>query len=315
MSNRSVLAVKVKTIGQQLGFSFVGIAKVRRLEDEGRRLEAWLNKGYHGEMGYMANHFEKRIDPGQLVPGAKSVISLLYNYYTEEEQADPSAPKLSKYAYGKDYHLVIKDKLKALLEGIRTEIGAVEGRCFVDSAPVLERDWAKYAGLGWTGKNTLLIHPKAGSYFFLAELILDLELEADAPMRDHCGTCTRCIDACPTEAISPAGYLVDGSKCISYLTIELKDEIPDEFSGRMKNWMFGCDICQQVCPWNRFSKKHTEPAFEPEENLMQMSRQEWVEITQEVFQKIFKGSAVKRTKFSGLRRNIDFLIASNIGSK
>ena len=315
MSNRSVLAVKVKTIGQQLGFSFVGIAKVRRLEDEGRRLEAWLNKGYHGEMSYMANHFEKRIDPGQLVPGAKSVISLLYNYYTEEEQADPSAPKLSKYAYGKDYHLVIKDKLKALLEGIRTEIGAVEGRCFVDSAPVLERDWAKYAGLGWTGKNTLLIHPKAGSYFFLAELILDLELEADVPMRDYCGTCTRCIDACPTEAISPAGYLVDGSKCISYLTIELKDEIPDEFSGKLKNWMFGCDICQQVCPWNRFSKKHTEPAFEPEENLMQMSRQEWVEITQEVFQKIFKGSAVKRTKFSGLRRNIDFLIASNIGSK
>jgi len=307
MADSETLALQVKSIARQQGFSFVGIAKARALDEEARRLEAWLNNGYHGQMGYMENHFEKRIDPTRLVPGAKSVICLMYNYYTRVKQQDPQAPKLSKYAYGNDYHYVIKKKLRHFMDAIRTEIGDVEGRCFVDSAPVLERDWAKYAGLGWTGKNTLLIHPRAGSYFFLAELIIDLDLQPDVQMKDYCGTCTRCIDACPTDAISPQGYIVDGSRCISYLTIELKEEIPEEFSGKMANWIFGCDICQQVCPWNRFSKQHTEPAFEPDDALIQMSKQEWVEITQEVFQKIFKRSAVKRTKFKGLRRNIDFV--------
>ena len=255
----------------------------------------------------MENHFEKRIDPTKLVPGAKSVIVLMHNYFPKNKQADPTAPKLARYAFGEDYHFVLKRKLKDLLQFIQNNIGEVEGRCFVDSAPVLERDWAKHAGIGWTGKNTLLINPKAGSYFFLAELILDLELEPDNPMKDYCGTCTRCIDACPTGAISPEGYLLDGSKCISYLTIELKNSIPESFRDSMENWMFGCDICQEVCPWNRFSKPHDEPAFEPHPDLLKMKKKEWEEITQEVFQKLFKKSAVKRTKYHGLKRNIDFL--------
>lgn len=298
---------RIREEAKRLGFSFVGIAKAEHMDAEARRLEAWLHQGMHGEMQYMENHFEKRVDPTKLVPGAKSVVSLMYNYYTEQEQTDPEAPKISKYAYGEDYHFVIKRKLKDLLRFIREEIGEVNGRCFVDSAPVLERDWAKRAGVGWVGKNTLLIHPKAGSYFFLAELILDLELEPDSPMRDYCGTCTRCIDACPTEAISPQGYLVDGSKCISYLTIELRDAIPNEFQGKMENWMFGCDICQEVCPWNRFSKPHHEPAFEPHPDLLDMDKRDWQELTEEVFKKVFKKSAVKRTKYEGLRRNIAFL--------
>lgn len=297
----------IRAEAHRLGFSFVGFAKARQLDEEARKLEAWLNKGYHGEMGYMANHFEKRIDPTKLVPGAKSIIVLMYNYFPKEEQKDPNAPKLARYAYGEDYHFVLKRKLKDLLQFIREEIGEVDGRCFVDSAPVMERDWAKYAGVGWTGKNTLLIHPKAGSYFFLAELILDLELEADAPIRDHCGTCRRCIDACPTDAISPEGYLLDGSKCISYLTIELKNAIPEEFKGRMENWMFGCDICQEVCPWNRFSKPHKESHFEPKEGMLEMSKRDWEEITEVVFRELFRKSAVKRTKYSGLKRNIEFL--------
>lgn len=293
---------------QRLGFTHIGFAKAEYMDEEARRLEDWLQQGLHGKMQYLENHFDKRVDPTQLVEGAKTVISLTYNYYTDQEQADPEAPKISKYAYGKDYHFVIKNKLKSLLHFIKENIGEVNGRCFVDSAPVLERDWAKRAGTGWMGKNTLLIHPKKGSYFFLAELILDLKLdEYDAPMKDYCGTCTRCIDACPTEAISPQGYLVDGSKCISYFTIELKEAIPDEYQGKFENWMFGCDICQEVCPWNRFSQRHNESAFEPHPDLLQMNKREWEEITEEVFQKIFKDSAVKRTKYHGLKRNIDFL--------
>lgn len=291
----------------RLGFELVGMAKATRLDAEARRLEEWLNKGYQGRMQYMENHFDKRIDPRELVPNAKSVISLMYNYYTEETQDDPDAPKLAMYAYGQDYHQVLKEKLHELLQFIRSEVGEVDGRCFVDSAPVLEREWAKRSGLGWLGKNTLLIHPKKGSYYFLAELILDLPLEYDLPMKDYCGTCRRCIEACPTDAIAPSGYLLDASKCISYLTIELKEEIPKEFKGKMENWAFGCDICQEVCPWNRFSKQHQEPSFAPHPDLLGMTSLEWQEITTEVFARVFKGTAVKRTKFQGLRRNIDFL--------
>jgi epoxyqueuosine reductase len=258
-------------------------------------------------MRYMENHFDKRLDPRLLVDGARSVISLALNYYTEDNQSDPFAPKISKYAYGGDYHHVIKSKLKALLEVIQSKIGEVHGRAFVDSAPVLDKAWAKKAGLGWIGKNTNLINTRTGSFFFLAELIVDIELEYDIPATvDHCGTCTRCIDACPTEAIV-APYVVDGSRCISYLTIELKNEIPQEFRGKMDNWMFGCDVCQDVCPWNKFSVLHREPAFKPNDNLLNMSDIDWQDITEEVFQKVFKDSPVKRTKFIGLKRNIDFL--------
>jgi epoxyqueuosine reductase len=291
----------------RLGFSFVGVARAERMDEEARRLEAWLNKGLHGNMHYMENHFDKRIDPTLLVPGAKSVISLLYNYHNPEKQTDPGAPKLSQYAYGEDYHFVIKRKLRELVANLAEEVGEIDGRVFVDSAPVLERDWARRAGNGWVGKHTLLIHPRAGSYFFLAEIISDLELPPDPPMKDYCGTCRRCIDACPTEAIAPEGYLLDGSKCISYLTIELREAIPDTFAGQMDNWMFGCDICQEVCPWNRFAQPHQEPAFEPHPELLEMSRVDWQELTEEVFRKLFRKSAVKRTKYAGLQRNIKFL--------
>ena len=291
----------------RLGFDFIGFAKAEKLESEAKKLEQWLNQGMHGQMGYMANHFEKRIDPRKLVPGAKTVVTLTYNHFTEKEQVDPNAPKISKYAYGKDYHFVLKNKLKTLLNFIRTEIGEVDGRCFVDSAPVMERDWAKKTGAGWVGKNTLLIHPKRGSFFFLAELIIDLELVYDHPIKDYCGTCTRCIDACPTDAISPSGYVVDGSKCISYFTIELKDAIPEAYKGQFENWMFGCDICQDVCPWNRFATQHNEPEFEPHPHLLEMKKEEWEEITEEVFREIFRKNPVKRTKYAGLKRNIEFL--------
>lgn len=291
----------------RLGFSFMGVAKAEFMNKEAHKLDEWLNKGYHGEMSYMANHFDKRVDPTLLVPGAKTVISLLYNYHNPAKQQDENAPKLSQYAYGKDYHFVIKDKLKSLFTFIQEQVGEIEGRVFTDSAPVLEREWARRSGMGWNGKHTLLIHPKAGSYFFLAELISDLDLPEDSPIKDYCGTCTRCIDACPTEAIAPEGYLLDGSKCISYLTIELRDAIPSSFQDKMDNWMFGCDICQQVCPWNRFAQKHNEPDFEPHENLLELKKNEWEELTVETFRKVFKKSAVKRTKFDGLERNIRFL--------
>jgi len=305
--NKHAYTNLIKTEAKKLGFMFCGMAKAEFLEDEAPRLETWLKKGMHGEMQYMENHFDKRLDPRLLVDGAKSVISMGLNYYTENEQHDPLAPKISSYAYGADYHHVIKDKLKQLLEIINEKIGEVNGRAFVDSAPVLDKAWAKKAGMGWIGKNTNLISKKAGSFFFLAELIVDLELEYDVePTADHCGTCTKCIDACPTEAIV-APYIVDGSRCISYLTIELKNEIPQEFKGKMDNWMFGCDICQDVCPWNKFSVLNTEPSFTPKHELLGMSKHDWEDITQDVFQKVFKNSAVKRTKFAGLKRNIEFL--------
>ncbi|HMQ50183.1 MAG TPA: tRNA epoxyqueuosine(34) reductase QueG [Saprospiraceae bacterium] len=298
----------IETEAKRLGFSFVGIARAEHMDEEARRLEQWLNGGHHGQMAYMANHFDKRTDPRKLVEGARSVISLMYNYYTEAQQEDATAPKISKYAFGKDYHGVIKSKLRSLLEFINREIGEVSGRCFVDSAPVLERDWARRSGLGWMGKNTMLIHPKAGSYFFLAELIVDLELAYEhQPMKDFCGTCRRCIDACPTAAISPQGYLLDASRCISYFTIELRDALPDAYKGQFDNWMFGCDICQDVCPWNRFSKPHQESEFEPSAELMGRKKEEWEDLTEEVFRQLFRHSAVKRTGFKGLKRNIQFL--------
>ena len=298
----------IKTEAVRLGFMACGISKAEFLEEEAPRLENWLKNSHHGEMSYMENHFDKRLDPRLLVEDAKSVVSLTLNYFTGEKQLDPTAPKISKYAYGEDYHSVIKEKLKALMAFITDEIGEVAGRCFVDSAPVMDKAWAQKSGLGWRGKNSNLISKEAGSFFFLAELIIDLELEYDSPfMADHCGSCTRCIDACPTDAIV-APYVVDGSKCISYLTIELKNEIPTEFKNKMENWMFGCDICQDVCPWNRFSIPHHEPAFKPSDELLQFSKKDLIEMTDEVFKKVFKFSAVKRTKFSGLKRNIDFLL-------
>ena len=297
----------IKQKAQELGFFYCGISKAEFLEEEAPRLEAWLNQQRHGKMSYMENHFDKRLDPRLLVDGAKSVISLLLNYYTEEKQSDVTAPKISKYAYGEDYHVVIKEKLRQLMQFIETEIGEVSGRVFVDSAPVMDKAWAKKSGLGWIGKNSNLIHPKSGSFFFIAELIIDLELEADGPIKDYCGTCTKCIDACPTDAIIEP-YVVDGSKCISYLTIELKDALlPTEFKGKMDNWAFGCDICQDVCPWNRFSLLHNEPRFNPSQNLLQLSKSDWQDLSEEVFSELFKLSAIKRTKFDGLKRNIAFL--------
>jgi len=297
----------IKETAKSMGFISVGVSKAKFMGQEAKRLEDWLNQDAHGKMSYMENHFDKRVDPTKLVPGAKSVVSLAYNYYHSELQKDTEAPKLSMYAYGKDYHTVVKDKLYELMNRLQEHVGAVEGRCFVDSAPVMERDWAKRSGLGWIGKHSLLLSKQKGSYFFLAELIIDLELTSDHPVANHCGTCTRCVDACPTDAIPAEGYVVDASKCISYLTIELRDDIPNEFANKMDNWMFGCDICQQVCPWNRFSKQHSEPAFEPHPDLLSMKRNEWEEITQEVFSEIFRKSAVKRTKYAGLKRNIAFL--------
>ena len=297
----------IKNKAKELGFFFCGISKADFLKDEAPRLEKWLSEGRNGKMDYMQNHFDKRLDPRLLVDNAKSVVSLLLNYYPNEVQSDSLAPKLSKYAYGEDYHFVIKDKLKELFNFIQDEIGEVGGRVFVDSAPVMDKAWAKKSGLGWIGKNANLINPKNGSFFFIAELILDLELSEDGPMKDYCGTCTRCIDACPTDAIIEP-YVVDGSKCISYLTIELKDQIiPSEFKGKMDNWMFGCDICQDVCPWNRFSKPHSEPKFNPHDQLLKMSKVDWEDISEEIFRELFRNSAVKRTKNVGLVRNIEFL--------
>ncbi|MES2628120.1 MAG: tRNA epoxyqueuosine(34) reductase QueG [Bacteroidota bacterium] len=296
----------IKEETRRLGFEYCGISKAEFLEEEAPRLESWLKKNMHGSMHYMENHFDKRLDPRLLVDDAKSVISLLLNYYPEETQADPEAPRISKYAYGKDYHDVIKAKLRELLHFITENIGEVNGRGFVDSAPVLDKAWAKKSGLGWVGKNSNLVTRQQGSFLFIAELIVDLELEPDGPIKDYCGSCTRCIDACPTDAIVDP-YVVDGSKCISYFTIELKENIPNEFKGKFDDWTFGCDICQDVCPWNRFSKPHSEPLFNNTTGLLDMSKRDWEEITQEVFSKVFSGSAVKRTKFQGLKRNMDFL--------
>lgn len=295
----------IKEKARELGFSYCGISKASFLEEEAPRLESWLKRNMHGSMTYMENHFDKRLDPRLLVPGARSVVSLLLNYYPEEKQIEDSF-KISKYAYGEDYHFVIKDKLKSLLSGIQDEIGEVEGRVFVDSAPVLDKAWAARSGLGWIGKNNNLIRKGEGSFFFIAELIIDLDLEYDAPTTDHCGSCTACIDACPTQAIE-SPYIVNGSKCISYLTIELKDAIPDEFTGKLDDWMYGCDVCQDVCPWNRFSKPHSEPLFQPKSSLIDYDKQQWKDLTNELFNDIFRKSAVKRAKFTGLMRNIAFL--------
>lgn len=292
----------VKATAKKLGFDYCGISKAEFLAEEAPRLENWLKNQQHGKMSYMENHFDKRLDPTKLVLGAKSVVSLLYNYYPEKDLAREGEFKIAKYAYGQDYHFVVKDKLKTFMSLLQEQIGNIEGRVFVDSAPVMERQWAAKSGLGWVGKHTLLINKEQGSYFFLAELILDLDLEPDGPIKDYCGTCTRCVDACPTDAITP--YQLDASKCISYLTIELKDEIPEEFAGQMENWIFGCDICQDVCPWNRFSKSHSESAFTPHQQLGEMNRENWQELTREIFQEIFRKSAVKRTKMEGLVRNI-----------
>jgi epoxyqueuosine reductase len=295
----------IKQLARELGFTYCGIAQARFLEEEAPKLEAWLKLGFHGKMKYMENHFDKRLDPTLLVPGAKSVISLLYNYYPEKDLSKPHHLKIAKYAYGEDYHFVIKDKLKEMLARMREEIGEVNGRAFVDSAPVMERAWARQAGLGWIGKNSLLLNRSMGSFFFLAELIVDLPLEYDGPVKDYCGTCTACMDACPTQAI-PKPYVVDASRCISYFTIELKEEIPEEGSGKFENWIFGCDICQDVCPWNRFAAPHREPRFAPSAELESLHHNNWTEITEEVFQRVFRKSAVKRTGFKGLLRNIAF---------
>ena len=297
---------RIKDHAKRLGFLSCGISNAGFLEDEAPRLEQWLRKGHHGSMTYMERNFDKRLDPTKLVPGAKSVVSLLYNYYPSAKQSDKEAPKISKYAYGKDYHFVVKEKLKELMHIIEEEIGEVSGRAFVDSAPVLDKAWAAKAGLGWIGKHTNLISKQAGSFYFIAELIIDLPLEADTPVTDHCGSCTACIDACPTDAII-APYQVDGSKCISHFTIELKEAIPQEVKGQFDNWAFGCDVCQDVCPWNRFSTPHQEPQFEPSPELMNLTKNDWHEITEVVFNRLFEKSAVQRTQFSGLKRNLDFL--------
>ncbi|WP_033957613.1 tRNA epoxyqueuosine(34) reductase QueG [Psychroserpens jangbogonensis] len=305
MDNKQQYTQFIKSEAKRLGFISCGISKAEFLEQEAPRLEKWLKSNAHGEMRYMENHFDKRLDPTKLVEGSKSVVSLLLNYYPSEIQNTESY-KLSKYAYGTDYHFVIKDKLKQLLHAIQDEIGDVQGRAFVDSAPVLDKAWAAKSGLGWIGKHSNLLTQQVGSFYFIAELIIDLDLEYDHAVTDHCGTCTACIDACPTEAITEP-YVVDGSKCISYFTIELKENIPSDFKGQFDDWMFGCDICQDVCPWNRFSKTHSEPLFNPHPELLSMSKNDWEEITKETFNKVFKKSAVKRTKFEGLQRNITFL--------
>jgi epoxyqueuosine reductase len=282
-----------------------GISKAQFLEEEASRLENWLNKNRNGEMKYMENHFDKRLNPTLLVDDAKSVVSLLLNYYPEQLQ-NPDSYKISKYAYGQDYHFVIKEKLKEFLFSIQSTIGEVSGRAFVDSAPVLDKAWAAKSGLGWIGKNSNLLTQKVGSFYFIAELIIDLDLEYDNATSDHCGTCSACIDACPTEAIV-APYIVDGSKCISYFTIELKENIPQEMKGQFDDWAFGCDVCQDVCPWNKFSKAHKEPLFDPNSELLSMSKKDWIEITEEIFTEVFRNSSLKRAKFKGIKRNINFL--------
>lgn len=305
LNNKTKYSQFIKNEAKRLGFLSCGISKAGFLEAEAPRLENWLNKNGHGQMQYMENHFDKRLDPTKLVEGSKSVISLLLNYYPTETQTENTF-KISKYAYGTDYHLVIKDKLKTLLQYIQEQIGDVHGRAFVDSAPVLDKAWAAKSGLGWIGKHSNLLTQQVGSFYFIAELIIDLDLEYDALTTNHCGSCTKCIDACPTQAITEP-YVVDGSKCISYFTIELKENIPKAFKGKLDDWVFGCDICQDVCPWNRFSKAHSEPLFNPHPELLEMTKKDWEEITEDTFSKVFQKSAVKRTKFSGLKRNIEFL--------
>ncbi|MDE0771395.1 MAG: tRNA epoxyqueuosine(34) reductase QueG [Salibacteraceae bacterium] len=305
MLKQTRLTHLIKSKAKEIGFEQVGISKAVRLEKEAPRLEKWLQSGYHGTMSWMENHFDKRIDPTELLVGAKSIISCTLNYYPEEVQVS-DAPKISKYAYGEDYHFVIKRKLKELIKIIGLEVGDINARAFVDSAPIMDKVWAEKSGLGWVGKNTNLIHPKKGSFFFVAEIVLDVELDYDNPINDYCGTCTKCIDECPTGAIVEP-YVVDGSKCISYFTIELKSDIPMEQQGKFEKWAFGCDICQDVCPWNKFSKPHSEEAFSPNPKLLSFTGKDWEELSEDVFKEIFKRSAVKRTKFEGLKRNLKFI--------
>lgn len=302
----------VKRWADDLGFMFCGISKARKLDEEADHLEQWIKQGFQGRMQYLEKNADVRLDPRLLVPGAQSVISLAFNYFPSRTQ-NPEAPKIARYAYGKDYHKVLKKKLITLFRTMQQEFGAVQGRVFVDSAPIMERKWAELSGIGWIGKNGLLINRQAGSYFFLAEIVTDLVLAADGPIKDYCGTCTACIDACPTQAILDHKTL-DASRCISYLTIELKDAIPNGFRGSMDNWMFGCDICQEVCPWNKFSKPHSTPEFEPKDALMELSSGQWEELTESVFHSLFEGSAVKRTGYEGLRRNIRFLKTDEPGA-
>ena len=304
-SNKEKYSQFIKAEAKRLGFLSCGISKAGFLEEEAPRLEHWLNQNHHGEMKYLEDHFDMRLNPTLLVDDAKSVISLLLNYYPPKEQIADSY-KISKYAYGKDYHNVIKRKLKKLLRSIQTAIGEVPGRAFVDFAPVMDKAWAAKSGLGWIGKSSNLLTQQVGSFYFIAELIVDLELAYDNPTTDHCGTCTACIDACPTQAIV-APYIVDGSKCISYFTIELKENIPNEMKGKLDDWMFGCDVCQDVCPWNKFSKAHSEPLFSPYPELLSFTKKDWEEITEETFAKVFPNSPLKRTKLEGLKRNIAFL--------
>ena len=296
----------IKREARRLGFDFCGISKADFLEDEAPHLEKWLQQDMQGKMQYMENYFDMRLDPRKLVDGAKSVISLMLNYYPEEKQND-DAPKISKYAYGKDYHFVIKSKLKELLHVLNEEIGEIHGRAFVDSAPVLDRAWAAKSGLGWIGKNAMLIRPQQGSFYFLAELIVDIELEPDGPIKDYCGSCTRCMDACPTQAIL-GPKIVDGSKCLSYFTIELKEAMPAEMESKMDGWMFGCDVCQDVCPWNRFSKPHSTEEMKPNESVLKMTKKDWEEITEEVFKSRFKDSPLQRAGYTGIKRNLDYLV-------
>jgi epoxyqueuosine reductase len=305
MNNKSTYSTIIKQEAKRLGFDFCGISKAEFLEEEAPRLEKWLKENKHGKMEYMENHFDKRLNPTLLVDDAKSVVSLLYNYFPEQQQ-NPDSPKISKYAYGLDYHDVIKDKLKEFLFTLKEKIGDVNGRAFVDSAPVLDKAWAKKSGLGWIGKNSNLINKKQGSFFFIAELIIDIDLQYDGAIKDYCGTCTKCIDACPTSAIVEP-YVVDGSKCISYFTIELKEAIPNDFKDKMDNWMFGCDVCQDVCPWNSFSEFHQEPKFNNTTGFLNFNTADWNQLNEVVFSTVFKGSAVKRTKYSGLMRNIEFI--------
>lgn len=305
-SKAKQLTQQLKDKAFALGFEFVGISKAKRLDEDGERLTKWLDRGKHAEMTYMANNFEKRIDPRKLVEGTKSVVSFLYNYHSKKEQVE-GAPKIAKYAYGKDYHFVIKEKLKSLMDYLKKEEPKTEGRFFVDSAPVLDRAWARESGLGWIGKNSMLINKQKGSDFFIGSMLLNLELIYDSPIKDYCGNCTRCIDSCPTDAIMPERS-IDSNRCISYLTIELKsDKIPEEFVDQLNGWAFGCDICQDVCPWNRFAVEHEEFEFEPKEELLAMTKDEWHNLDQETFSNLFRKSAVKRAKFKGLKRNLDAL--------
>ena len=296
----------LKAKAHELGFVSIGISKAEELSEEAPRLERWLKEGMHGEMKYMEGHFEKRLDPRKLVPGTKSIVSLLFNYHNPEANTRDDEFKISQYALGTDYHFVLKKKLKELLKLMKEEWGDLDGRVFVDSAPVLERVWAAKSGLGWIGKNSLLLSKKMGSYFFTAEMMLDLEFAYDTPVADHCGACTSCIDSCPTGAIIQP-YVVDGSKCISYFTIEIKGQIPEPMAGKFDDWIFGCDVCQEVCPWNRHSTKTSEPEFEPSVGLLEMTKSDWVDLTEEVFRDYFKSSPVMRTGFEGLKRNIKFV--------